>query len=192
MGATAEGVDVSESVTRARFEELCADLFRQTLVPVEKVLEDAGLEKREVDELVLVGGSTRIPKVQQLLTEYFNGKEPSKGINPDEAVAYGAAVQGGVLSGAAAVGRRRPSSSSLRRLHQRLLPQPRLLSGALAPPLQGRERPRGRLIGPRKFLAPGLKIRPPLQLRSICGPPGWLKRAAPRLAFQTDKGPSAS
>jgi len=96
-----EGVDFSETLTRARFEELNMDLFKKTLSPVSKVLEDAGLEKKEVDEIVLVGGSTRIPKVQQLLKEFFDGKEPSKGINPDEAVAYGAAVQGGILSGEA-------------------------------------------------------------------------------------------
>jgi len=94
-----EGEDFSESLTRARFEELCLDLFKKTLGPVEQVLDDAGLKKNEVDEVVLVGGSTRIPKVQQLLKDYFNGKEPSRGINPDEAVAYGAAVQGGILSG---------------------------------------------------------------------------------------------
>merc|ERR1719197_2183062 len=94
-----DGVDFSESLTRARFEELNNDLFKKTLVPVGKVLEDGDLKKNEVDELVLVGGSTRIPKVQQLLKDYFDGKEPSKGINPDEAVAYGAAVQGGILSG---------------------------------------------------------------------------------------------
>jgi len=95
----AEGFDLSESLTRARFEELNNDLFKKTLGPVSKVLEDAGVSKSEVDEIVLVGGSTRIPKVQTLLSEYFGGKEPSKGINPDEAVAYGAAVQGGILSG---------------------------------------------------------------------------------------------
>ncbi len=94
----AEGVDVSETVTRARFEELCADLFRQTLVPVEQVLTDAGLEKGEVDEVVLVGGSTRIPKVRQLLEKFF-GKPANTKLNPDEAVAYGAAVQAAVLSG---------------------------------------------------------------------------------------------
>lgn len=77
------------------------DLFKKTLVPVQKVLDDGDLQKNEVDELVLVGGSTRIPKVQQLLKDFFNGKEPSRGINPDEAVAYGAAVQGGILSGEA-------------------------------------------------------------------------------------------
>ncbi|KAJ7287396.1 heat shock protein 70 family [Mycena rebaudengoi] len=92
------GNDLSEILTRAKFEEINMDLFRKTMKPVEQVLRDANIKKEEVDEIVLVGGSTRIPKVQQLLTEYF-GKELSKGINPDEAVAYGAAVQGGILSG---------------------------------------------------------------------------------------------
>lgn len=95
----ADGFDLSETLTRAKFEELNNDLFKKTLGPVGRVLEDAGLDKEDIDEIVLVGGSTRIPKVQSLLTEYFGGKEPSKGINPDEAVAYGAAVQGGILSG---------------------------------------------------------------------------------------------
>jgi len=94
-----DNVDFSETLTRARFEELNMDLFRKTMKPVQKVLEDADLKKHQVDELVLVGGSTRIPKVQQLLKDFFNGKEPNRGINPDEAVAYGAAVQGGILSG---------------------------------------------------------------------------------------------
>mmetsp|Transcript_63817 Transcript_63817/g.146215 ORF Transcript_63817/g.146215 Transcript_63817/m.146215 type:complete len:661 (+) Transcript_63817:81-2063(+) len=94
-----DGQDISETITRAKFEELCMDLFKKTLGPVEKVLDDSSLKKNQVDELVLVGGSTRIPKVQQLLQDFFNGKEPNKGINPDEAVAYGAAVQGGILSG---------------------------------------------------------------------------------------------
>lgn len=94
-----EGQDFSETLTRARFEELNSDLFRRTLKPVEKVLKDAGLSKGEVHEVVLVGGSTRIPKIQQMVSEFFNGKPPSKGINPDEAVAYGAAVQAGILSG---------------------------------------------------------------------------------------------
>merc|ERR1712070_1162438 len=94
-----EGIDFSETITRARFEELCADLFKKTLKPVSTVLEDAGMKKTEIDEIVLVGGSTRIPKVQQLIKDFFNGKEPNKGINPDEAVAFGAAVQGGILSG---------------------------------------------------------------------------------------------
>jgi len=94
-----DGADLSETITRAKFEELCMDLFKKTLGPVERVLDDSGLKKNQVDELVLVGGSTRIPKVQQLLQDFFNGKEPNRGINPDEAVAYGAAVQGGILSG---------------------------------------------------------------------------------------------
>ena len=94
-----DGEDFSETLTRARFEELNNDLFRSTLKPVEQVLQDSGLKKDEIHEIVLVGGSTRIPKVQALVKDYFNKKEPSRGINPDEAVAYGAAVQGGVLSG---------------------------------------------------------------------------------------------
>lgn len=94
-----EGDDFSETLTRAKFEELNMDLFRSTMKPVQKVLEDADMNKKDVDEIVLVGGSTRIPKVQTLVKEFFNGKEPSRGINPDEAVAYGAAVQAGVLSG---------------------------------------------------------------------------------------------
>jgi len=93
------GQDFAETLTRARFEEINMDLFKKTLGPVKQVLEDGGLKKNEVQEIVLVGGSTRIPKVQQLLKEFFNGKEPSRSINPDEAVAYGASVQGGVLSG---------------------------------------------------------------------------------------------
>mmetsp|Transcript_20468 Transcript_20468/g.78472 ORF Transcript_20468/g.78472 Transcript_20468/m.78472 type:complete len:662 (+) Transcript_20468:69-2054(+) len=92
------GGDLSETLTRARFEDLNMDLFRKTLNPVDKVLKDAGLAKHEIDEVVLVGGSTRIPKIQQMLKDYFNGKEPNRGINPDEAVAYGAAVQGGILT----------------------------------------------------------------------------------------------
>ncbi|KAJ4778277.1 heat shock protein 70 [Rhynchospora pubera] len=94
-----DGVDFSESLTRARFEELNNDLFRQTMGPVKQAMEDAGLQTNQIDEIVLVGGSTRIPKIQQLLKDFFDGKEPSKGVNPDEAVAYGAAVQGGILSG---------------------------------------------------------------------------------------------
>nr|QNF22889.1 putative heat shock protein isoform 4 [Lycosa tarantula] len=94
-----EGDDFSETLTRAKFEELNMDLFRSTMKPVQKVLEDADLQKKDIDEIVLVGGSTRIPKIQQLVKEFFNGKEPSRGINPDEAVAYGAAVQAGVLGG---------------------------------------------------------------------------------------------
>ena len=94
-----EGIDFYTAITRARFEELCADLFRGTLEPVEKALRDAKLDKSSIDEVVLVGGSTRIPKVQKLLTELFNGKELNKSINPDEAVAYGAAVQAAILTG---------------------------------------------------------------------------------------------
>ena len=95
-----EGIDYTTTLTRARFEALAAPLFRRTLQPVEKVLRDAGVSKSSVDDIVLVGGSTRIPKIQQMLSEYFNGKELCKSINPDEAVAYGATVQAAILSGA--------------------------------------------------------------------------------------------
>lgn len=94
-----EGIDFYTSVTRARFEELNQDLFRKCLAPVEKVLSDAKMDKKQIHEIVLVGGSTRIPKVQQMLQEFFNGKELNRSINPDEAVAYGAAVQAAILSG---------------------------------------------------------------------------------------------
>jgi len=94
-----EGVDFYTSLTRARFEELCADLFRGTLEPVEKALRDAKMDKASIDDIVLVGGSTRIPKIQKLLSDFFNGKELNKSINPDEAVAYGAAVQAAILTG---------------------------------------------------------------------------------------------
>jgi len=94
-----EGVDFYSSITRARFEDLCADLFRGTLDPVEKVLRDSKIDKGSVHEVVMVGGSTRIPKVNELVSGFFNGKEPNKSINPDEAVAYGAAVQACVLTG---------------------------------------------------------------------------------------------
>lgn len=94
-----EGKDFSETLTQAKFEELNIDLFKKTLKPVEQVIKDAKVKKTEIDDIVLVGGSTRIPKVQALIEEYFNGKKASKGINPDEAVAFGAAVQAGVLSG---------------------------------------------------------------------------------------------
>jgi heat shock protein 5 len=93
-----EGQDLRERLTRAKFEDLNMDLFKKTLKPVQKVMEDSGLKKTEIDEVVLVGGSTRIPKVQELIKNFFDGKEPNKGVNPDEAVAYGAAVQGGILS----------------------------------------------------------------------------------------------
>jgi len=94
-----EGIDYYTSITRARFEELCADLFKGTLEPVEKAMRDAKLDKNAINEIVLVGGSTRIPKIQKLLQDFFNGKELNKSINPDEAVAYGAAVQGAILTG---------------------------------------------------------------------------------------------
>jgi heat shock 70kDa protein 1/2/6/8 len=94
-----EGIDFFSNITRARFEELCMDLFRKTMEPVEKVLKDSKLSKSQIHEVVLVGGSTRIPKIQQLLSDYFNGKELSKSINADEAVAYGAAVQAAILTG---------------------------------------------------------------------------------------------
>ena len=85
--------------SRAKFEELNNDLFKKTLIPVKQVLDDAGMDKTEVHQVVLVGGSTRIPKVQELLQNFFDGKALNKEINPDEAVAYGAAVQGAILSG---------------------------------------------------------------------------------------------
>merc|ERR1711962_1777741 len=94
-----EGIDFYTSITRARFEELCSDLFKGTLEPVEKALRDAKLDKSSINDIVLVGGSTRIPKVQKLLQDFFNSKELNKSINPDEAVAYGAAVQAAILSG---------------------------------------------------------------------------------------------
>ncbi|CAI9285604.1 unnamed protein product [Lactuca saligna] len=94
-----EGIDFYATITRARFEELCMDMFRKCMDPVEKCLKDAKIDKGSVHEVVLVGGSTRIPKVQQLLIDFFNGKELCKSINPDEAVAYGAAVQAAILTG---------------------------------------------------------------------------------------------
>ena len=94
-----EGIDYNVSLTRARFEDMCSDLFRKTFAPVEKVMKDAKMSKSKIDEIVLVGGSTRIPKIQTQLSEYFNGKALNKSINPDEAVAYGAAVQAAILSG---------------------------------------------------------------------------------------------
>merc|ERR1712211_215056 len=94
-----EGIDFYTSITRARFEELCPDLFKSTLEPVEKALRDAKVDKASIDDIVLVGGSTRIPKIQKLLQDFFNGKELNKSINPDEAVAYGAAVQAAILVG---------------------------------------------------------------------------------------------
>ena len=94
-----DGIDFFTSITRARFESLCMNLFQKCISPVTKVLNDAGVSKSQVDDIVLVGGSTRVPKVQELLSNFFNGKELNKGINPDEAVAYGAAVQAAILSG---------------------------------------------------------------------------------------------
>ncbi|KAJ8902648.1 hypothetical protein NDN08_005968 [Rhodosorus marinus] len=94
-----EGVDFYTSLSRAKLEELCGDLFRGTMKPVEQVLKDGGVAKSDVHDIVLVGGSTRIPKIQALLTDFFNGKELCKSINPDEAVAYGAAVQASILTG---------------------------------------------------------------------------------------------
>jgi len=100
--ALSQGVDFSTTVSRAKFEELNMDLFKKTIIPVTQVLKDAGMSKNDVDEIILVGGSTRIPKVQSMLSEFFGGKELNKSINPDEAVAYGAAVQAAILSGDAA------------------------------------------------------------------------------------------
>lgn len=94
-----EGIDFYSTITRARFEELNADLFRSTLEPVEKALRDAKMDKSQIHDIVLVGGSTRIPKIQKLLQDFFNGKDLNKSINPDEAVAYGAAVQAAILNG---------------------------------------------------------------------------------------------
>merc|ERR1711863_253192 len=94
-----EGIDFYTSITRARFEELCSDLFRGTLEPVEKSLRDAKMDKSAIHDIVLVGGSTRIPKIQKLISDFFNGKDLNKSINPDEAVAYGAAVQAAILTG---------------------------------------------------------------------------------------------
>jgi heat shock protein 1/8 len=94
-----DGHDLCEPLTRAKFEELCNDLFQRAMDPVTQVLKDAKLDRSKVDEIVLVGGSTRIPRVQKLLSDYFNGKELNKSVNPDEAVAYGAAIQAAILSG---------------------------------------------------------------------------------------------
>ncbi|KAI6162482.1 heat shock cognate 71 kDa protein-like protein [Pisolithus thermaeus] len=94
-----EGTDFYTSITRARFEELCQDLFRSTLESIQKVLGDSKIDKANVHEIVLVGGSTRIPCIQRLVSDFFNGKEPCKSVNPDEVVAYGAAIQAAILSG---------------------------------------------------------------------------------------------
>lgn len=89
----ADGQDFSEELTRAKFEELCMDLFKKTLPPIANVLKDKNLKKTDIHEIVMVGGPSRIPKLQQLVKEFFNGKEPNRGVNPDEAIAYGAAVR---------------------------------------------------------------------------------------------------
>lgn len=94
-----DGVDFMTSITRARFEELCSDVFANTMTPVQKVLQDSKMSKGDIDEIILVGGSTRIPKIQKMLSEFFNGKELCKSLNPDEAVAIGATVQAAILSG---------------------------------------------------------------------------------------------
>lgn len=99
VDSLAESFDYSITITRAKFEELCLPMFKDTIPPVEKVLRDSGMSKNQVHDVVLVGGSTRIPKVIELLQEFFNGKEPNRSINPDEAVAYGAAVQAAILTG---------------------------------------------------------------------------------------------
>ena len=99
IDSLADGADFNTSITRARFEELCMDLFRKTMEPVERVLQDSKMSKGQIDDIVLVGGSTRIPKIQSMLSDFFNGKELCKSINPDECVAYGAAVQAAILTG---------------------------------------------------------------------------------------------
>lgn len=99
VDSVSEGQDMNVLLTRAKYESLCADLFQKTMTPVETVLQDAKMSKSDVDEIVLVGGSTRIPKIQEMLSKFFNGKALSHSINPDEAVAYGAAVQAAILSG---------------------------------------------------------------------------------------------
>ena len=94
-----EGVDFNTTISRARFNDICSDIFKRTMIPVDKVLKDSNIPKNKIDEIVLVGGSTRIPKIQELLSEYFNGKELCKSVNPDEAVAQGAAIQAAILTG---------------------------------------------------------------------------------------------
>ena len=98
IDALMEGEDLNVVITRSKFEDLCMDLFKKCMPPLENVLKDAKMSKSQIDEVVLVGGSTRIPKIQQMVQEFFNGKEPNKGINPDEAVAYGAAVQAAIMT----------------------------------------------------------------------------------------------
>ena len=98
IDALMDGEDLNVVITRSKFEDLCMDLFKKCMPPLENVLKDAKMSKSQIDEVVLVGGSTRIPKIQQMVQEFFNGKEPNKGINPDEAVAYGAAVQAAIMT----------------------------------------------------------------------------------------------
>merc|ERR1712048_1047579 len=98
IDSLSDGVDFNFPISRARFEEINMDLFRKCLVPVEKVIRDSKFDKGSIQNIVLVGGSTRIPKVQQMLQDFFNGKELNKSINPDEAVAFGAAVQASILN----------------------------------------------------------------------------------------------
>lgn len=99
VDSLADGIDLSLTITRAKFESMCDDLFKQHMGPVDQVMRDAKMSKDQIHDIVLVGGSSRIPRLQQLLREYFNGKELCQNINPDEAVAYGAAVQGAILGG---------------------------------------------------------------------------------------------
>jgi heat shock protein 1/8 len=99
IDSLAEGLDLNLTITRAKFESMCDDLFKQHMGPVDQVMKDAKMSKDKIHDIVLVGGSSRIPRLQQLLREYFNGKELCQNINPDEAVAYGAAVQGAILGG---------------------------------------------------------------------------------------------
>lgn len=99
IDAVHDGIDLNVQLTRAKFESLCSDIFQKTLTPVERVLQDSKISKSQIHDIVLVGGSTRIPKVQEILSNFFNGKELCKTINPDEAIAYGAAVQAAILSG---------------------------------------------------------------------------------------------
>jgi len=98
VDSLAETLDFHITITRAKFEELCNSYFKECIPPVEKCLKDSNMGKNSIHDVVLVGGSTRIPKIIQLITEFFNGKEPNRSINPDEAVAYGAAVQAAVLT----------------------------------------------------------------------------------------------
>ena len=98
IDALMDGEDLNVVITRSKFEDLCMDLFKQCMPPLESVLKDAKMSKSQIDEVVLVGGSTRIPKIQSMVQEFFNGKEPNKSINPDEAVAYGAAVQAAIMT----------------------------------------------------------------------------------------------